>query len=302
MRLPWFNGHNRYRKDLSSYVDGELGGAEARRLEAHLESCVSCREELDELRLTVLAVRDMPEEPAPRSFALTPEQVSETPPPVAGGVAYSPAVNTGMRLAAGALAVALAVVVFVDVGDVGRDSALEPARVSDDMAVADAPEKGIEDEILEDRSEEPYAPPPDTTPVPVAPVAGGVTAGDAPEPQEAEPRAPGVDTDGPEEGVRPGTAIDVPETDFEPRGSGFLSPDREPPDVETYGDALDDVIDDQADRAPVDDAESAAVTAAAEEDSGPRALLIAQIGLAAALGVVLGGLFVLSRMRSGGRA
>ena len=38
-----------YQKDLSTYLDGELPGARAARLEEHLRTCLHCRQELDEL-------------------------------------------------------------------------------------------------------------------------------------------------------------------------------------------------------------------------------------------------------------
>lgn len=54
---------------LSSYLDGELGPDERAAVEAHIGRCSSCREELDLLRLTLDALRDMPQLEAPSGFA-----------------------------------------------------------------------------------------------------------------------------------------------------------------------------------------------------------------------------------------
>jgi len=61
--------------ELSAYLDGRLSPARSRRLEEHLRSCAPCRRRLADLRALAEALREMPEAPVPRSFALTPEQV-----------------------------------------------------------------------------------------------------------------------------------------------------------------------------------------------------------------------------------
>ena len=61
--------------ELSAYLDGRLSPDRSRRLEEHLRSCDPCRRRLDDLRALAEALREMPEAPVPRSFALTPEQV-----------------------------------------------------------------------------------------------------------------------------------------------------------------------------------------------------------------------------------
>ncbi len=115
--MLWPNRHRPYRDRLSVYIDGQLTGPETEALERHLAGCPVCRRQLDELRATVLALRDLPQEDVPRSFALTPEQAADPSPRPAPPRA--PALATGARLAAAALAVALAAVLLVDLGDLG---------------------------------------------------------------------------------------------------------------------------------------------------------------------------------------
>ncbi len=71
MEFPFRIGHSRIRALLSSYVDGEVSAAEARRVEEHAAACSACRDELDSLTATVELVRALPEFELPRSFELT---------------------------------------------------------------------------------------------------------------------------------------------------------------------------------------------------------------------------------------
>jgi hypothetical protein len=112
--MTWFNRHGRLRERLSAYIDGQLDAGEMREIDEHLARCDACRRELDELRLTVSAVREMAWLEAPRSFRLTPEQVS----PQRRTAPASSVVGNGMRLAGAALAFALAVVLVVDTGNI----------------------------------------------------------------------------------------------------------------------------------------------------------------------------------------
>ena len=110
-----FNRHERLRKNLSAYVDGELSPREIASLESHLSGCDACRAELEDLRAGKAVLSALPSVEAPRSFALTPEMVAGPQP--APQRAPSPALNTGLRLAAGGLALALVVVAFADNAD-----------------------------------------------------------------------------------------------------------------------------------------------------------------------------------------
>ena len=71
MEFPFRIGHWRIRALLSSYVDGEVSAAEARRVEEHAAACSACRDELDSLTAAVELVRALPEFELPRSFELT---------------------------------------------------------------------------------------------------------------------------------------------------------------------------------------------------------------------------------------
>jgi len=53
---------------LSAYIDGQLNGAERRRVEQHLASCDDCSEELAMLRAAVAMVADLPEQELPDGF------------------------------------------------------------------------------------------------------------------------------------------------------------------------------------------------------------------------------------------
>lgn len=129
-----FGRHRGFSHQLSAYIDGRLSDREGRALEEHLATCLSCQRELQELRATVEALRSLPLAEAPRSFALRPEQIaprpSRWPAPSLGALAIP------MRLAAASLAVALAVLVLVDVGDWGGDGALTPGTPAAERATA----------------------------------------------------------------------------------------------------------------------------------------------------------------------
>ncbi len=73
--------HTKLRALLSSYLDGEVSEAEARDLERHLETCASCRSELEGLRATVGLLRQLPQLAVPRSFRLreTPDSTRAGP-------------------------------------------------------------------------------------------------------------------------------------------------------------------------------------------------------------------------------
>jgi anti-sigma factor RsiW len=75
VRNPFVRRHPFGEEELSSYLDRRLSPAESTRLEEHLASCEPCRRHLEELRAVVQGLRALPSAPAPRSFALRPEQV-----------------------------------------------------------------------------------------------------------------------------------------------------------------------------------------------------------------------------------
>ena len=118
----WFNRHRRRRDQLSAYIDGELDASAAERLERHLSQCGRCRREMEQLSATVAALQELPAVEPPRSFTLSPERVAPRPPmPVASPLAF------GARIAAAGVATALAVVLVVDLGDLGGDGVTDEA-------------------------------------------------------------------------------------------------------------------------------------------------------------------------------
>lgn len=74
--MMWFKDLRKTQCDLarellSPYIDGELGSEERQRVDSHLESCQSCREELDSIRKTISLVQSIPVIEPRRSFAIT---------------------------------------------------------------------------------------------------------------------------------------------------------------------------------------------------------------------------------------
>ena len=57
---------------LSEYLNSDLSEDERREVEAHLRECLRCSADLRTIRLTVQAVRRLPQEPVPRSFRISP--------------------------------------------------------------------------------------------------------------------------------------------------------------------------------------------------------------------------------------
>ena len=124
MRNPFGRRHPFGEEELSAFLDGRLSTVESGRLEEHLASCEPCRRHLNELRAVVEGLRALPPVPAPRSFALRPEQVEATRTPVAW--AFGPA---GAAAAALLLFVALlgADLATLRGGGVAQDGAIQMA-------------------------------------------------------------------------------------------------------------------------------------------------------------------------------
>ncbi len=88
-------------EDLGAYLDGQLGEADRARLEAHIESCAACREELAELRALQRSLRELPEARAPRSFALREADVRpDASPRALGTLERAPALLGGLATVA----------------------------------------------------------------------------------------------------------------------------------------------------------------------------------------------------------
>jgi hypothetical protein len=101
--------HRRFRRELSAYLDNMLSERARRRLEAHLDACQACRQELAELRSAVEALGSLPMAEVPRSFALAAAPVAE-----AGRRPAVRRLEFGLRLATATAAFALALVVIGD--------------------------------------------------------------------------------------------------------------------------------------------------------------------------------------------
>ena len=149
MRNPFVRRHPFGEEELSSYLDRQLSPAESARLEEHLPSCEPCRQRLEELRAVVEGLRALPSTPAPRSFALRPEQVEAAPrrTPVGPAAwaqrayAFSPA---GVAVAAFLLFFALVGVDLATLGGGGGPEGFVPAPSTEkafeaDQAVGAAP-------------------------------------------------------------------------------------------------------------------------------------------------------------------
>ena len=68
--------HDHVLDRLSSYIDGQLGGDEQARVEAHLNTCQSCRDDLRTLRWTRDLLQEVAPVPVPRSFVIREADVS----------------------------------------------------------------------------------------------------------------------------------------------------------------------------------------------------------------------------------
>ena len=107
MRLFRLDRHRRWHQRLSAYIDERLEARERRELERHLETCPSCQEGLNSLRVTVDLLRRMPQVAVPQSFTLT---KAMAPAPVSWSARYV----LPLRYAAAAAAALLLAVALGD--------------------------------------------------------------------------------------------------------------------------------------------------------------------------------------------
>ena len=116
-RLPAITAHGRWYRQIDAYVDGELSQAGEGRFERHLGGCERCAAALTEAQAVKTLLAALPEEPAPRSFALTEAMLA--PVPLASAPAPSRgqgALRWGSSFAAAAAVFAFVALVVVDVG------------------------------------------------------------------------------------------------------------------------------------------------------------------------------------------
>ena len=128
--------HGRWQERLSAYLDAQLEQSEQRKLERHLASCTSCREELESLRATVALLQRVPQVPAPRSFRLTEEPVPFSAP-------WTVRYMVPLRYAAATAGLLFLVVAVGDlmISDGGLTGPVSPSREQDAVSPtpADAP-------------------------------------------------------------------------------------------------------------------------------------------------------------------
>ena len=161
MQVVWlWNRHRRCRRLLSAYLDGEVTASERRMVAEHLSECGACTSELEELKMTVVLLRDLPDLPVPRSFTL-----ERAPVPADGGTGLLRAARLATAAAGSFAAVMLVGTMAVGVLTGGADDS-ESAMQSDYIPAA--------------------APVPAAAPASAAPAAPAAAAMAAPIPDTAE--------------------------------------------------------------------------------------------------------------------
>ena len=130
--LPPIAPHGRWRRQLDAYLDGELSAPAERRFARHLSGCARCGAALSEARAVKTLFATLPEEPAPRSFAVSEAMLAPVPAPSARTAAPSPAYGAlrwASGVAAAAVVFALGVLVVVDVGGGGGSQMASPTSL-----------------------------------------------------------------------------------------------------------------------------------------------------------------------------
>jgi hypothetical protein len=141
------SGHRYALQRLSSYMDGQLSDREQARVQAHLNACPDCSEQLRTLRWTRDLAREMPVLPVPRSFIV--READLEPAPRAQLLPRFSRSLASLQAAAAIVAVLLVLVVAGDVfvgngspfGNFGRSGAApESAKLpATETISADAP-------------------------------------------------------------------------------------------------------------------------------------------------------------------
>ncbi|HEX5417085.1 MAG TPA: zf-HC2 domain-containing protein [Chloroflexota bacterium] len=101
---------------LSEYLNGDLPEARRALIQEHLAECVECRQDLASLRFTVRVLGQLPDHPAPRSFALSERQSAPRPFALPTNLFW-------LRTAMGAVAALLVVVLALRFASPSRQAA-----------------------------------------------------------------------------------------------------------------------------------------------------------------------------------
>ena len=139
----WIFGRHRHLSAelLSEYLDERLSGAQQARVAQQVESCTSCRDELENLRATVSLLQALPELPMRRTFTLA------APPPEPITLRQPVAFRAPNWVYAGAASVAgLALAVLISADTVGLLTT--PAPVDRTISSQATTEKVIAPTIL----------------------------------------------------------------------------------------------------------------------------------------------------------
>ncbi len=292
--LSFFARHPR--GDLSAYIDEQLSPSRRLTVESHLERCDSCRTEIAALNEARAVLASLPQASAPRSFALTPQQVAgpaRQRPPERVAPAFF-----GMRLASGFAAASLAVLLVLDVGggtsnDSGGDdsapamelaaSALDQDRASSGDAAPEAGDDAAATSAPTDSSLQVLG-----TPTPAGAgggTSGGGVGGSAPTPPAGDVPSPNAD-DGTD---RDDTVTVTPTFEY---GGDMTT---EAPVVGALPSTTDDgAYDSTGEQMGLTNADTLANKGLTDDNSdGLSALQIAEIVLAATFAVAVAGGFFL---------
>ena len=143
-----FPRHRRYARLADAFVDGELGGGDLRRFEAHLPACARCQSAVASARTLKTSIAALPELAPPRSFRLTQAMIASSAPsaPKEKTPLYLGLARAGAALSVGAFATVLAVSAFDSDGQQsadrdaggGREIMLTEAAADDSSAFSQA--------------------------------------------------------------------------------------------------------------------------------------------------------------------
>jgi len=287
--MPLFDRHSRFRDRLSAYIDAQLSPGEIRALESHLHGCDACRSELDELRIAISAVRDLPQAEVPRSFALTQAMAGTraSVPAWSGSTVFA-------RYAAASLTMALAAVLVFDLADTRGSDGNDTSSVAERVAIKGEDSANLDADAAETAAD---AAAPAASVDPGASQAFGLTGDDAANraancaaPSEGivePPATPAAATSQPVEPLSQATSSPVSGEAADGGGQGTDA-------CLSGGTALPEAVGElepasEPSAEPADQARESASTAG-EDDGGFSTLRLIEITLAVALAVVVTGL------------